>query len=552
MQRRSDIHVTVPRGRLTGLLADLGLNARNALVVGVVALAALVIGTASLTTMLGMRSDVRTIKAHHVDSLSTFSELRGDIGLLYRTVLVYILTKSAPAPDAQRLAAAREEITKADAHTDQNLAEYRRAAEASPARLAAADELEKTILAYRQLRNAAFLGEGAAAAGSPVPAAQQQQQAERIESALLAAVQKVQDLELSEAEARSAQVEARFSDARTTMIVAYTVGILLALILAVWAARLTRRQLSSVSAALGAVAAGDLTTSAEVRGRDELGQMATAVNAARTGLRDTVSSLTAGSRTLGQNTSRLTSVTKLLAGSASAAARQAGLVASSAGSVSTNTQAAAAGADEMDASIREIARNANEAVTVAAEAVSVAATTTNTVSQLGASSAEIGNIVATITAIATQTNLLALNATIEAARAGAAGKGFAVVASEVKDLAQETARATGQISEQVSAIQVDTAEAVEAISRISEIIARINEYQLTIAAAVEQQSATTKEMSRSVADTADSSTDIATNITGVADATQQTTTNLAEADAAVADLTRLSDELQQLAGRFRT
>ncbi|MEV4134394.1 methyl-accepting chemotaxis protein [Dactylosporangium sp. NPDC049742] len=385
-----------------------------------------------------------------------------------------------------------------------------------------------------------------------MPAARQQQQAEQIESALLAAVQKVQDLELSEAEARSAQVEARFSDARTTMIVAYAVGILLALILAVWAARLTRRQLSSVSAALGTVAAGDLTTSAEVRGRDELGQMAAAVNAARTGLRDTVSSLTAGSRTLGQNTSRLTSVTRLLAGSASEAARQAGLVASSAGSVSTNTQAAAAGADEMDASIREIARNANEAVTVAAEAVGVAATTTNTVSQLGASSAEIGNIVATITAIATQTNLLALNATIEAARAGAAGKGFAVVASEVKDLAQETARATGQISEQVSAIQVDTAEAVEAISRISEIIARINEYQLTIAAAVEQQSATTKEMSRSVAGTADSSTDIATNITGVADATQQTTTNLAEADAAVADLTRLSDELQQLAGRFRT
>jgi methyl-accepting chemotaxis protein len=121
-----------------------------------------------------------------------------------------------------------------------------------------------------------------------------------------------------------------------------------------------------------------------------------------------------------------------------------------------------------------------------------------TVGKLGESSAEIGEVIKSITSIAEQTNLLALNATIEAARAGEAGKGFAVVANEVKDLAQETAKATEDISRRVEQIQVDTEAAVAAISEISGIIARINDTQSTIASAVEEQTATTNEMSRNV------------------------------------------------------
>jgi methyl-accepting chemotaxis protein len=126
-----------------------------------------------------------------------------------------------------------------------------------------------------------------------------------------------------------------------------------------------------------------------------------------------------------------------------------------------------------------------------------------------------------------------------------------VVAGEVKELAQETARATGDISERVSAIQTDTAGAVEAINQISQIIARINDYQLTIASAVEEQTATTAEMSRSVGDAAQSSSDIATNISGVAHAAQNTTASVAEADIAVAELSRLSGTLRQIVGRFQ-
>ncbi len=156
-------------------------------------------------------------------------------------------------------------------------------------------------------------------------------------------------------------------------------------------------------------------------------------------------------------------------------------------------------AEEMTASIREIAKNANEAARVATQAVKVAETTNSTVGKLGESSAEIGKVIKVITSIAQQTNLLALNATIEAARAGEAGKGFAVVANEVKELAKETAKATEDISQKIEAIQTDTRGAVAAIGQIGTIINQINDIQNTIASAVEEQTATTNEISRNVA-----------------------------------------------------
>src|SRR5262249_33003978 len=167
-----------------------------------------------------------------------------------------------------------------------------------------------------------------------------------------------------------------------------------------------------------------------------------------------------------------------------------------------------------------IAKNATEAAKVASEALKAATLTNSTMTKLGDSSAEIGQVIKVITSIAQQTNLLALNATIEAARAGEAGKGFAVVANEVKELAKQTAKATEDISHRIAAIQVDAKGAVEAIKTISGIIGQVNDISATIATAVEEQSATTNEMSRSVSEAAKGSGEVAKNITGVAQAAQ--------------------------------
>ena len=178
--------------------------------------------------------------------------------------------------------------------------------------------------------------------------------------------------------------------------------------------------------------------------------------------------------------------------------------------------------EEMSASIKEISKNASEAAEVASSAARLAGTTNATMTKLSESSAEIGNVIKVITSIAEQTNLLALNATIEAARAGEAGKGFAVVANEVKELAKETAKATEDIGAKVEAIQNDAKGAVLAIDEITTVIGRINDIQNTIASAVEEQTGTTNEISRNISETAKGSSDIASNITGVATAAKET------------------------------
>ncbi|MET0396627.1 MAG: methyl-accepting chemotaxis protein, partial [Longimicrobiaceae bacterium] len=211
---------------------------------------------------------------------------------------------------------------------------------------------------------------------------------------------------------------------------------------------------------------------------------------------------------------------------------QSGIVATAAGQVSTNVQTVSAGSEQMGASIREIAQNAAEVSKVAGQAVTAADATTATVAKLGESSLEIASVVKVITSIAEQTNLLALNATIEAARAGEAGKGFAVVANEVKELAQETAKATEDIAKRVETIQADTEGAVRAIGEISSIIGLINDSQSTIAAAVEEQTATTTEMNRNVAEAATGTQGIAAAITGLAAGTQETNARVADAQRA--------------------
>ncbi len=196
-------------------------------------------------------------------------------------------------------------------------------------------------------------------------------------------------------------------------------------------------------------------------------------------------------------------------------------VAVAADRVSSTVQSVASATVQLSTAITEIAESASKATAVARTASDVATLGIAHVSRLATSSEEIGKVVRLITSIAEQTNLLALNATIEAARAGESGKGFAVVAAEVKELARSTAQATGDIARQVDGIMADVAATVKSITEVDGVIAEISHYQATIAAAVEEQSTTTRAIADGVAEAAHASDEIATTITDVATATRE-------------------------------
>ncbi|MGN8245764.1 methyl-accepting chemotaxis protein [Cellulomonas soli] len=341
--------------------------------------------------------------------------------------------------------------------------------------------------------------------------------------------------------------------ARTSIVTVWlvlAVSLLVAAVIAVAVVRDILRGVRGVQSALGAMAEGDLTREPPVVAADELGRMTTSLVTAQRTLRRTIAGVAETAQTVAAATEQMSAASTQVSATAEETSAQAGVVAAAAEQVSRNVQTVAASAEQMGASIREIAQNASQAATVAGEATQVAASTNEKVTRLGVSSQEIGNVVKVITSIAEQTNLLALNATIEAARAGEAGKGFAVVAGEVKELAQETAKATEDIARRVEAIQADTQDAVTAIGEISAIIAGINDYQLTISSAVEEQTTTTAEMSRSVAEAAAGAGEIASNITSVATAAATSNEAMVQVDTAANELAQVAHGLRSDVAQF--
>jgi methyl-accepting chemotaxis protein len=311
-----------------------------------------------------------------------------------------------------------------------------------------------------------------------------------------------------------------------------------------------KSKVESMLATVASAAAGDLTATVTISGVDEMGQMGTAVAKLLGDLRTSIATIASNSHTLASAAEELQVVAVQMGANSSETSEQVNLVSGASNEVSRNIETVSAGAEQMAASIREIARNASEAAKVAGQAVAAANVTNSTVANLSVSSAEIGEIVKVITGIAQQTNLLALNATIEAARAGEAGKGFAVVANEVKELADETAKATKDISAKIQAIQSDTQLSIESIGMIVGIIGQIAEFQDTIASAVEEQAAATSEIARNVNDASRGAAEITSNIKSVAEAADSTALGAADSQRASSDLAHMAAELQGLVSQF--
>jgi methyl-accepting chemotaxis protein len=522
------------------IVADRGILTKIAAAVLLVAAVALLVGGLAIARMQTMSRDADNIYNHGVLPVQQIDAVKLDMDQTRRNMLNYAISSTATSFTKYQNALDANDVAFAD-----HLKVYR-AGSLDPA---LADQLGATWAEFQRLRDSDLLP--AAKKGDLVGVEKAR------DKVTLPAATKAGDIatQLGQREtagAREHQLSAADDArrARTEIIAILAAGVLAALGFAAWIARSILAGVRKVSHALEGLAMCDLTRSANLDGRDELGVMGRDLDQAITSVGETVRELVATATALSTAASQLSNVSDELTTGAGDASGKAGSAAEAAVQITSSVQSVAAGAEQMTASIREIAATSSQAAQVANESMVIATTTSTQIAELGQASLEIGDVVKLITSIAEQTNLLALNATIEAARAGDAGKGFAVVASEVKDLAQETARATDDITAKIASIQQRSAGAGAAIVRIEEVIGQLSDYSTTIASAVEEQSATTNEMTRSISDAATGSGQVQASFAAVSEVTAATSDVARASKDAADDLSGLAVKLNALVGRF--
>jgi methyl-accepting chemotaxis protein len=509
-----------------------------------------VLGTAvvlwtGMTALNSAGSNASSLYAHTALPLADLAGVRDAVGDSRSEARD--LATSAPGAQGDLLAQIHTTDQAIDGHFTSYLTHHGGSLNAATAALL--DRARVALAAWRRIRDsqvataAAHGDSGAALKAVSGPLSQ-------ADAAFSDPMDKLFNEETSVGAAEATSVHQSVGSNQRIMVLVGALAALLAILVGFVVTNVVTRAVGRIVTVLQQVGDGDLTRTVGIDSRDEVGVMARALDAATQAIRGALGTVSQAAGTLDVSSAQLSLVSDRIAVSARQSSDQAGGVSSTADQTSRNVGVLAAGAEEMGASIREIAHSATEATTVTAEAVTLVEDTTQAIGRLDASSAQIGTVVNMITGIAEQTNLLALNATIEAARAGDAGKGFAVVASEVKDLAQETARATENIAGLVQAIQAGTGAAVTATTTVSETIRRVSDYQTTIASAVEQQAATTAEMSRNVTEAAAGCTHISNQITNVAREAETTTAGVVETQQAAAQLTRLSTQLRDAVNQF--
>jgi methyl-accepting chemotaxis protein len=389
------------------------------------------------------------------------------------------------------------------------------------------------------------------------------------------------DIELNNAGADKAGSDAADNYASAFAVLAAILGaaIVIGIGVGVYLVRDVSRGIASIVKPMQALGSGDLTAQVPHQGETtEIGTMADTLQVFKQALidkkaadeaaaTDAEAKIERGRRVDGitrdfesmigeivQNVSSASTQLEASAGTLTATAERSQelttAVAAASEEASTNVQSVASATEEMSSSVNEISRQVQESARIATDAVDQARKTNDRVSELSKAAARIGDVVELINSIAGQTNLLALNATIEAARAGEAGRGFAVVASEVKALAEQTAKATGEIGQQITGIQAATQESVNAIKEISGTIEKLSEISSTIAAAVEEQGAATQEISRNVQQAAQGTMQVSSNITDVQRGASETGSASSQVLSAAQSLSGESNRLKLEVGKF--
>jgi methyl-accepting chemotaxis protein len=377
------------------------------------------------------------------------------------------------------------------------------------------------------------------------------------------------------------EAEANVTASRITMIASAAGGLILGLVFAIGFAYSLSRPISALAKSMLELADGNFEVVLPGLGRkDEVGHVARAVERfkalAQQKARDEAEAKITQDHVVAQQrksdmrnvadnfeavvgqivkavsstSHELESSANALTGTAERAKELTTVVAKASEEASTNVQSVASATEELSSSVNEISRQVQQSARMASDAVDQARSTTERVGELSQAATRIGDVIELINAIAGQTNLLALNATIEAARAGEAGRGFAVVASEVKALAEQTAKATGEIGQQISGIQAATQDSVSAIRQISGTIERLSEVSSTIAAAVEQQGAATQEISRNVQQAAHGTHEVSSNIVNVQQGANETGSASSQVLLAVQSLSSDSKRLKLEVEKF--